>query len=130
MPCLIFLRSSAAFARASDSVTWAVSYTHLDVYKRQTPYRRRPPAAGPGYVGVITQTEARGLARNAAAGLSLMVDELAALKGKPRPPRAKPAREPEAVGAGAPVSYTHLDVYKRQRRRSHHRPGGAAQFKL
>lgn len=67
-----------------------------------TPYRRRPPAAGPGYVGVITQTEARGLARNAAAGLSLMADERAALKGKPRPPKAKPAREPEAVGAGAP----------------------------
>ncbi len=38
----------------------------------------------------------------AAAGLSLVIDELATLKGKPRPPRVKPTREPEAVDAGAP----------------------------
>ena len=66
----------------------SVSYTHLDVYKRQAQARegRQPP---------------RG--------------EEEALHYHPRgAPRLSPVRRRRRVRLSDPVSYTHLDVYKRQ----------------
>ena len=68
---------------------WAVSYTHLDVYKRQAQARE---------------------------GTQLVLQQL----GKLLPPSARlDLFDPEVVLSmlnQEPVSYTHLDVYKRQAR--------------
>ena len=67
---------------------WPVSYTHLDVYKRQV-YTQpdRPAGRGRGMTASPVKREATRL------GI--------------------PVLQPESL-RGEPVSYTHLDVYKRQ----------------
>ena len=62
----------------------AVSYTHLDVYKRQVAALEE----GPGPLAVISADTA----------ISIMAVNV----------------KQELVGGVIPVSYTHLDVYKRQ----------------
>ena len=89
---LEFLQSSALRAKfMSQSSLISVSYTHLDVYKRQVPERshlnvhfKRPDS---GYLEQFEQMEANGIIST--RGIK--------------------------EGAFRSVSYTHLDVYKRQR---------------
>ena len=111
----------------SESVTPdSVSYTHLDVYKRQRPlcFATNNASRTPGEVA--TQLRSLGLTvedaavvTSAQAGAQLLAAELPSgsavlAVGGPGVPAALAAvglvvtREPE------PVSYTHLDVYKRQ----------------
>ena len=68
---------------------FAVSYTHLDVYKRQTRNHGAPRS---------------DLADQADAGAG--IGDVVRLRHPPR--RARLRRR------AGPVSYTHLDVYKRQ----------------
>ena len=67
-----------------------VSYTHLDVYKRQRHRSRRAPPRRPGAKRTSTR--------------------------KHRQKRSTPGKSWERPGRNwtRPVSYTHLDVYKRQ----------------
>ena len=81
-----------AWPRRPDTAvtgTWAVSYTHLDVYKRQELH--------------LTQSE---LVRRVLYGVNVKHTVVVAQGGE------------DALAAlaalSAPVSYTHLDVYKRQ----------------
>ena len=72
-----------------------VSYTHLDVYKRQTQaYATNIKETGQTFVPMI--------ASFAAVGSNAVLDFLLIFGIGPIP---------------KPVSYTHLDVYKRQERR-------------
>ena len=70
----------------------AVSYTHLDVYKRQVLHRR---------VGVLRPAERLGHHRRLPLGRVL--------------PGHRRRRRAARPGWLPPVSYTHLDVYKRQK---------------
>ena len=80
-----------------DHVT--VSYTHLDVYKRQSPPR---PPCGPA--------ACRGLRNRCSVLRSWRCSSQAAVL----PLRCIKVRMPSFPGYPVPVSYTHLDVYKRQ----------------
>ena len=73
----------------------AVSYTHLDVYKRQVLLVAAIPVAMPTVLSVTMAVGARLLAKKQA-----IVTKLSAIE--------------ELAGVDVPVSYTHLDVYKRQ----------------
>ena len=77
--------------------TYPVSYTHLDVYKRQAEYQpeRHAIKAGAFRPGAVLWRGASGGSKRANAGGT----ELPA-RGTRHGPR--------------PVSYTHLDVYERQ----------------
>ena len=75
---------------------YPVSYTHLDVYKRQVKdrviiiprvYTNKPRTTGEGYKGIASQ---------------------------PDPEKAPDMIEGLIAMRKMPVSYTHLDVYKRQ----------------
>ena len=69
----------------------AVSYTHLDVYKRQAPVAAQP-ATGEVLKQVVQKAAAAGSMATGSSG---------------KPAGLNPASSPA-------VSYTHLDVYKRQ----------------
>ena len=72
-----------------------VSYTHLDVYKRQSP-----------------ESAKRNMVKNIRQG-----DKNQAWSGSLVNMERKACRKNDKSG-GCPVSYTHLDVYKRQKYRS------------
>ena len=77
----------------------SVSYTHLDVYKRQG------------------QPKRRFLQKEAASGSKCLLyraDELYAFRRIKFAQAAKMTFQLPAFDIAAPVSYTHLDVYKRQ----------------
>ena len=85
-----------------------VSYTHLDVYKRQRRARAVPQR------GAFHQHFQHGMRLRRSVRRSDFVSR--------RVPQAHAHRAPrrihgERVDARTPVSYTHLDVYKRQARR-------------
>ena len=79
-----------------------VSYTHLDVYKRQMQTLLDSRATAPELRQCIENLAILG-ARGGAAGLVALSVTAAVLQ-----------REGLAKLAYEPVSYTHLDVYKRQ----------------
>ena len=121
--------------KATDKDAKAVSYTHLDVYKRQVVT-----------VTAVHQVLQRGLHR---VQLLELVVEFLDVRLRQRTPlpawplavlpqaeqgpatRGLPGRARRPVAGGnrcsrptlAPVSYTHLDVYKRQPWRRSTRPG-------
>ena len=74
-----------------------VSYTHLDVYKRQM------QKSGRWDIAYICDTDpaSRELARNLSPSSRIISDE-------------QEIFDDQSVEAVGPVSYTHLDVYKRQ----------------
>ena len=74
---------------------WPVSYTHLDVYKRQVQR---------GAVGLVFRTIATRIPEFEELGLPEVLKDVAMSK------RGLVI----FVGATGSVSYTHLDVYKRQ----------------
>ena len=78
---------TSAPSRSCSSAGTAVSYTHLDVYKRQD-------------------------GNNAAAYVSYAFTEVAGIY--PITPSSPMADLVDQWSAAGPVSYTHLDVYKRQ----------------
>ena len=83
----------------------AVSYTHLDVYKRQQSQSVKTPS-------VMRLVEERAFSENqvVAAGKSLIPRQLRGIEPLSKVMR----REAELQRGEQPVSYTHLDVYKRQ----------------
>ena len=98
----------------------AVSYTHLDVYKRQIRYRNLK-----GMQGILTGLRPAIVAMIAGAGMSLLL--LALFNSELGNLQIADFRIVEAVlflgsffllrkwkVSPVPVSYTHLDVYKRQ----------------
>ena len=112
-----------------------VSYTHLDVYKRQAEPRGRPvvaqphdrPAAARRLEGVGRRHREGALARRHREDpLRLELDDLIGVRERPaEEARVEAHPAPERDGARGqhldlgdigvpPVSYTHLDVYKRQ----------------
>ena len=80
-----------------------VSYTHLDVYKRQPWTLRRPAGRRPSH----RPGQGRGPARRPRRCRSPVRCSPWRARRRTRPQRPRPTRRP-------PVSYTHLDVYKRQ----------------
>ena len=105
------MRSSRASLNPRDR-SWdrsrSVSYTHLDVYKRQRQKidTRTAPAAGAASAAEEGEPPDVRAARSAVTAVAS--SELAAVAERTR-------RKIDAFTAGAaPVSYTHLDVYKRQ----------------
>ena len=79
----------------------SVSYTHLDVYKRQGYYIVNyftKEGLGLGYVGFYSSKRGR---RSVSLNLYTINDQL------------QGGRQTN-LALGEPVSYTHLDVYKRQ----------------
>ena len=91
----------------------AVSYTHLDVYKRQAWNEGRLTQSEAGMLlGVGERSFRRYLVRYEDDGLDGLIDRRLEQMGHHRAPVDE---------VMAPVSYTHLDVYKRQLRVS---PGG------
>ena len=90
----------------ADDTTDPVSYTHLDVYKRQGSPRLPPAgtATGPTRPRRCPPRSSSGPGRSMSRRTSVSP---AGRSERPRPPRGEPER-------AEPVSYTHLDVYKRQ----------------
>ena len=104
----LFAQPLLAQATAAN-VVGAVSYTHLDVYKRQGTLNAQIKLV------VASRPSAYGLKRAEAAGiqtLTLSKDVYA------DPIQADEVIAHELLAAGCAVSYTHLDVYKRQASRS------------
>ena len=90
------------FGIKANEGAWTVSYTHLDVYKRQDLFAQGEyvdvtgTSKGKGFQGVVKRHNFAGV--------------MQATHGQHNRLRA-----PGSIGAGSdPVSYTHLDVYKRQ----------------
>ncbi|MEJ1274550.1 hypothetical protein NN561_005436 [Cricetulus griseus] len=110
-------RASALWLRAGDMAApclapaWsAVSYTHLEVYKRQDCERSERPAALAASGFARAGLPALGLASRASA-LWLRAGDMAA---------------PCLAPAWSAVSYTHLEVYKRQDCERSERPAALA----
>ena len=118
------LMQAMAAWKSLSTRRWTVSYTHLDVYKRQdlfrAPWRKRErpieeaervPAPGqvpePGGVleAVLSLPESYRLPVHLFYYEGLSIREIAGVLGK---------REGAVRTSLTPVSYTHLDVYKRQ----------------
>ena len=113
---------------------YTVSYTHLDVYKRQVynrealvarlfaaGYVRRSQVDGPGQFSVrgdIVDIYADVYKRQLrAAALPLILQDVPhVLQGVHGAAQLFVPQLGAQAGIAAPVSYTHLDVYKRQRR--------------
>ena len=116
---MILSQSSAETAQANPRCS--VSYTHLDVYKRQDEYTERslknaifgvqePNILNPD--GMPLYTIAKGVSHGVLTGGNLSL--LAASLGTPYEIETKDKiLFIEDIGE-TPVSYTHLDVYKRQ----------------
>ena len=99
------------FASHSPTDPEAVSYTHLDVYKRQQilggSAGRGPATASCGASSANVCRAATGSKRQT-GGVSNQAAPSAAMA------RRLPSERPFWAAAAAAVSYTHLDVYKRQ----------------
>ena len=83
----------------------SVFYTHLDVYKRQL--QHTAPHHEPG--GEHDRSR-----RRHRAGYQVVTREAVHSQRSPYRLRSAPGCRPAIPAAAAPVSYTHLDVYKRQ----------------
>ena len=114
--------SRSASASISRGLTVSVSYTHLDVYKRQAEHR---PAVADGVGGLALFRDGQAFPYRVNALLRrclLYTSDPMALQFQKHPvivqlfqvigePLVPDRQQAEEAG---PVSYTHLDVYKRQ----------------
>ena len=89
-----------------------VSYTHLDVYKRQARLRLALQELGPIFVkfGQILSTRRDLVPPDIADELTQLQDRVAPFDGM----QARALVEAALGRSISAVSYTHLDVYKRQ----------------
>lgn len=96
-------------ADASDGAqVWCSLIAFADVGERLAPLKAGAAISVSGRAKLSAWTDKNG---NPAAGLDLVVDEIATLRGKPRPPqgegqrqqtRPNPPQQPEPAGAGMP----------------------------
>ena len=87
----------------------AVSYTHLDVYKRQMQERETGSATG-----TTTRTEPAGIPTKGRGTRRSAERPRSRTARKPARTRIQPCSGEHICGKLRAVSYTHLDVYKRQ----------------
>ena len=110
-------------ARASVTVEGAVSYTHLDVYKRQVcngekgilEFNAERPVKSNKLVSFQSGIMSNQVPAEAYAVLTLTEDENAKIKEVIKAAAGTVEKLADGnVKVYVPVSYTHLDVYKRQ----------------
>lgn len=81
------------------AVVWCSLIAFGDLAERLASMKDRAALSVSGRIEVSAWINRDG---EACGGLSLVADEIATLRGKPKPraPKPKPTREPEAAGAG------------------------------